>query len=69
MNRQHKIRGFDKRKASAPYLVVLQGLKNLSLKDTKFGRERLGEVGQMQAPQINTKAQYFVEYHATLHSN
>ena len=23
----------------------------------------------MQAPQINTKAQYFVQYHATLHSN
>ena len=69
MNRQHKIRGFDKRKASAPYLVVLQGLRGLSLKDTKFGRERLGEVGQMQAPQINTQAQYFVQYHATLHSN
>ena len=50
VNRQNKIKGFDKRKASAPFLVVLQGLKDLSLKDTKFGRERLGEVGQMQAP-------------------
>ena len=41
----------------------------MSLKDTKFGREVLGDVGQMQAPSMNVNASYFVEYHATLHSN
>ena len=44
-------------------------MQALSLKDTKFGRETLGEVGQMQAPPVDANATYFVEYHATLHSN
>ena len=69
VNKQDKIKGFERRKNSTPYLIVIQGIQALSLKDTKFGRAVLSDLGQLQAPQINVNANYFVEYHATLHSN
>ena len=47
VNKQDKIKGFDKRKNSTPYLIVIQGIQALSLKDTKFGRAVLSDLGQM----------------------
>ena len=69
VDKQDKIRNFDKRKTSTPYLIVIQGIQALSLKDPKFGRAVLSDLGQLQAPSVNVNATYFAEYHATLHSN
>ena len=38
------------RKTTQPYLVVIQGIQNLSLKDTGFGKSVVGDMGQMIAP-------------------
>ena len=57
------------RKTTQPYLVVIQGIQHLSLKDTGFGRSITGDNGQLIPTQIDANAKYSVEYHATLHSN
>jgi len=57
------------RKPTLPYLVVIQGIQNFLLKDTKFARQTVGDLGQLTSPRSDPKAKYFVEYHATLRSN
>lgn len=57
------------RKPTLPYLVVIQGIQNFSLKDTKFGRPTMGDLGQLTSPRSDPNAKYYVEYHATLRSN
>ena len=69
VNKQSKLAGFDPRKNSSSYLIVIQNVTKLSLLDTKFGKEVIGEAGQAQAARIDPNAKFFVEYHATLYSN
>lgn len=64
INSQHLIHGFNEKKASQPYLVIIQGVKSLSLQDTQFGKP----ANNQAAPSQVQGAVYYVEYHATLHS-
>ena len=57
------------RKSTQSYLIVIQGLQKLSLLDTKFGKDIIGEAGETSAARIDPNAKYYVEYHATLYSN
>ena len=68
-NTQQRIKGFDPRAQTLPYLVTIQGVRSLSLADTKFGKPVMGEAGQMVAPTQPADARYSVEYHATFYSN
>ena len=49
-NTMHRIKGYDPRAQTLPYLVTIQGVRSLSLADTKFGKPVLGDAGQMIAP-------------------
>ena len=69
MNIHNKLKGYNKRAASKPYLIVVEAVKNISLKDTVFGKPRLGQLGQMETAPISPTARFFVQYHATFHSN
>ena len=34
-----------------------------------FGKSQLGNHGQMTEPSLDTQAEYYIEYHATLYSD
>jgi len=68
VGRVHKITGYDKTKATRTLLVAIGGLKNLSLKDTKFGKTQMADSAS-GPPRLDPSQGYTVEYHATLFSN
>lgn len=41
-NSQQRIKGLDPRAQTLPYLVTIQGVRSLSLADTKFGKPVMG---------------------------
>ena len=69
VNKAQRIQNFNPKAETKPYLVTIQGIRALSLKDTKFGKPKLGPMGQMVEPVQSPSATYSVEYHATLFSN